>query len=78
MNGLTQQRNTKPLRWIAYIVAVFLVCGCTARQAYESLQQHARSECIGLPLSQQDDCLSQASLSFDEYQRLRHEAISSK
>ncbi len=57
-------------------LALAIVCGCTAKQAYEGLQQHTRNECIELPLSQQSDCMAQASISFAEYRRMRDEAIS--
>jgi hypothetical protein len=72
---MTLNRTIQPLKMIGYAVAVLTLCGCTARQAYEGLQQHTRYECITLPLSQQSDCMAQASISFDEYQRLRKEAI---
>jgi hypothetical protein len=72
---MTRNPINAPLKAIGYAIAVLTLCGCTARQAYEGLQQHARNECITLPLSQQSDCLAQASISFDEYQRLRKEAI---
>jgi hypothetical protein len=72
---MTPNWTNAPLKAIGYAIAVLALCGCTARQAYEGLQQHTRNECITLPLSQQSDCLAQASISFDEYQRLRKEAI---
>lgn len=72
---MTTNRTIDLLKAIGCTIAVLTLCGCTARQAYEGLQQRTRSECITLPLSQQSDCLAQASISFDEYQRLRNEAI---
>ena len=62
------------MKWVAGIVAVLMLCGCTVRQLYDGLQQHTRNECITLPLSQQADCMEQASVSFDEYQRMRKQA----
>lgn len=72
---MTPLRTIQPLKLIGYAAAVLTLCGCTARQVYEGLQQHTRNECITLPLSQQSDCMAQASVSFDEYQQLRKEAI---
>ncbi len=72
---MTPHRTIQPLKTIGYAVAVLTLCGCTARQVYEGLQQRTRNECITLPLSQQSDCMAQASVSFDEYQQLRKEAI---
>jgi hypothetical protein len=72
---MTPIRTIALLKAIGCAIAVLTLCGCTVRQAYEGLQQRTRNECITLPLSQQSDCLAQASISFDEYQRLRKEAI---
>ena len=51
------------------------VWGCSARQAYDGLQQGRRNECLRLPQSQQSQCLKQANISFEEYERQRREAV---
>lgn len=76
MNDMARARITLVCRWIACAIGILTLCGCTMRQVYQSLQEHTRNECITLPVSQQSDCMAQASVSFDEYQRMRHEAIS--
>ena len=57
------------------ILLIFLIVGaCSSRGAYEAFQTNNRQACYQLPMSQQDDCLKQASKSFNEYERERKEA----
>jgi NAD(P)-dependent dehydrogenase (short-subunit alcohol dehydrogenase family) len=61
----------------ARVVAMVLLCSCTAQQTYEGMQQGKRNECAKLPQSQQAQCLEEANISYAEYQRRRRQAMTS-
>jgi hypothetical protein len=61
---------------IVFGVVLSMLWGCTARQLYSGMQQRTRNECVMLPRSQFADCMQQANISYNEYQRLRKEAMS--
>jgi hypothetical protein len=66
--------------WRKYVsvgIGTLLLCACTARQAYEGVQEGKRHECARLSQSQQASCLEEANISYDEYQRRRREATAS-
>jgi hypothetical protein len=56
------------------VLAVATLCACTAHQAYDGIQQGKRNECARLPQSQQAECIDDANVSFEEYQRRRKQA----
>ncbi len=56
-------------------IAFLMVIGCSSRGAYEGIQVSNRVECSKLPPSQYDECMENANISYDEYERKRQEAI---
>ncbi len=48
---------------------------CTAEQAYNGMVEGQRTQCLKLPPPQQAECLAEDSMGYEEYQRLRNEAI---
>ena len=58
-----------------FLVLMFLAAGCSNRGAYEGFQVSNRNECIKLPPSQYDECMENANISYDEYERERKEAL---
>ena len=56
-------------------IAMVLVCGCTKREVYESVQSNMRLECEKLQLPQRDECIDAYSDSFEEYSRKREQAL---
>jgi hypothetical protein len=62
------------------VIPLFLVllalAGCSNKGVYEGIQTSNRNECFKLPPSQYDECMEDASKSYDEYERERKEALS--
>ncbi|ALO45094.1 hypothetical protein PS2015_407 [Pseudohongiella spirulinae] len=56
----------KPMVYILFLV---LFVGCSNRGIYESLQTRQKFECGRVPMSQLEQCLDRAGISYDEYQR---------
>lgn len=58
-----------------FLVLMFLA-GCSNRGVYEGIQVSNRNECFKLPPSPQyDECMENANISYDEYERKRKEAL---
>ena len=52
------------------------LAGCSNRGVYEGIQVSNRNECFKLPPSPQyDECMENANISYDEYERKRKEAL---
>lgn len=59
------------------LVTIFLILvGCSNRGIYEGIQTSNRFECSKRPSSQYDECMVNASKTYNEYERERKEAIS--
>lgn len=60
---------------VKLLMVVLLTVGCS-NQAYYNEQQFAnRNECYQMPLSQRQECLARANITFGEYERDRKELI---
>ena len=54
------------------VVGVLILCGgCASRDLYDGVQASNRFECNMLPPSQYKACISQATRSYDDYERER-------
>lgn len=62
-----------PYRLIVVVLLVSLVgfAGCSARQVYEGVRASNRNECLQLPFPQQQECLENVDVSYEEYQKRR-------
>jgi hypothetical protein len=56
------------------LVIVFLQ-GCTTRMWYEGFKQAQASECSKLQDKERQECLRDAGISYDQYQRERQEVL---
>lgn len=50
------------------ILCMLILIGCSNRGIYESLQTRQKFECGRVPMSQLEQCLDRAGISYDEYQ----------
>lgn len=51
-----------------------LFVGCSNRAVYDNVQLNNRRECNRVPPSQYEECIQQASKTYEEYERERDEA----
>ncbi len=58
------------------IIFALFIAGCSNQAAYENIQMNKRNACLALPPSQYDQCMAEASTSFDDYEHTRKEATS--
>jgi hypothetical protein len=59
----------------AVLLALFFLQGCTTRMWYEGFKQAQTSECSKLQDKEREECLRDAGISYDQYQRERQEAL---
>lgn len=54
------------------LIPAVLFAGCSAKQAYYGMQEHARSQCVKIS-TQHDyaECLQRANMSYEEYELKR-------
>ena len=70
--------NKLKVQNLNYLIAVSILCilstlpGC--RSLYEGVKAVRTEECYRLPYPDQEECLRQASVSYDEYEKDREEA----
>lgn len=70
--GTLARRHT-----IVFILSTGIaLSGCTAEQTYNGMLENQRTQCLKLPTPQQTRCLAEEDMSFEEYRRLRKEALS--
>lgn len=67
------------MKTAAILISIFIfsvvLAGCSSKQAYNSMQEQARSQCVKTA-TQQDyaDCVDRASsMSYEEYEQKRKE-----
>jgi len=72
------QRKLKNIVMFGVLVAVGHLQGCTNQALYDGAQYSNRNECEKLPPSQYDECVEQAEISFEEYQRQREALLETK
>lgn len=61
----------RPVLWL--LLAATLVPACTSRQLYEAGQQHQREQCQLGPISEFDECMRRANISYETYEQGRQE-----
>ncbi len=64
------------MKVIPLFLVLLVLVGCSNRGTYGGIQTGSRNECSILPPSQYDECMENASKSYDEYDRERKEALS--
>ena len=62
------------MKMIPLCLALLILAGCSNRDIYEVIQADNRYQCEKLPPSEYDECMQDASQSYDEYERERKEA----
>ncbi len=63
------------MKVIPLLLVLMFLAGCSNSGAYEGIQVSNRNECFKLPPSQYDECMENANISYDEYERERKEAL---
>ena len=53
---------------ITMILLIFNLYACTNKQLYDTIQTHNRIQCQKLPVHQQDNCLVNNDVTYEEYQ----------
>lgn len=71
----SSSHNLKALRHALLALTVVLLGACSARQAYNGMQESRRTECLTRPPTQQTECMADTRISFEEYQRRRAEVV---
>jgi hypothetical protein len=59
---------------LIFLAMVFLQ-GCTTRMWYDGFKQAQASECSKLQDREREECLRDAGVSYDQYQRERNETL---
>lgn len=62
------------MKTVFMMSAFLMICACSNRGIYESLQASRRYECTKLPPIQYQQCMKDANKSFDQYELERKEA----
>lgn len=62
------------MRTILLLFALVSICACSKRAIYDNLQMQQRERCSRVPPGQYDDCIRQAGMSYDQYERERRSA----
>ena len=55
------------MKYLLAMTIVFLITGCSYKGVYEGIQMGKKNQCYKLPKSQQDQCIEEASVSYEEY-----------
>jgi hypothetical protein len=61
-----------------FLLIILLLSSCSYRGGYEGIQTANKNKCSHMPLSQYDECMLNASKSYDQYEQERKEAIDKK
>ena len=65
----------KSMKYLSLCLVFVVIAGCSNRGAYEGIQASNRNECLKVPESEYDECMENASKSYNEYERERKEAL---
>jgi uncharacterized protein YceK len=57
------------------VVVMVLLQGCSTRMWYDGFKQAQASECSKLQDREREECLRDAGISYDQYQREREETL---
>lgn len=57
------------------VVVMVLLQGCSTRMWYDGFKQAQESECSKLQDREREECLRDAGISYDQYQREREETL---
>ena len=64
---------------VILLTLMLIICSnCSYRSAYEGIQASNRFECTKLPSTQYDECIKNASKSYDQYERERKQTLNQK
>lgn len=62
------------MKWCCVGIIV-LLCACSQRQVYDSIQVNQRNECERLSGIQRDECLNQLGPDYPTYEQQRRELL---
>lgn len=69
--------NNLMFSFIFMLISIFFVLGCTKKGVYEGFRSDQRIECIKYESNAEyQECLERTGMNYDEYERLREDAIS--
>ncbi|OUS27638.1 hypothetical protein A9Q99_14465 [Gammaproteobacteria bacterium 45_16_T64] len=54
---------------------ILLMAGCSNKAVYDNIQLNMKNECRTLPQSQYEECMEDASTSYEEYEENRQEML---
>ena len=63
------------MKAIPFFLVLFVLASCSNRGIYGGVQTSRQHECSTLPPSQYEECMENASKSYDEYERERKEVL---
>lgn len=63
------------IKVLVSVAILSAAAGCSNRGAYESIQASNRFECSKLPPSQYEECIEDASQSYNDYEAERNESV---
>lgn len=65
------------MRLLTVIAGCLTVVSCSHQNIYDNIQQDKARRCIEKPKSQYEQCMQDASTSYEEYERERKDYLSS-
>jgi hypothetical protein len=65
----------RSVEWCFLFLAAIMVQGCSARMWYDGFKQAQMSECSKLQEREREECLRDAGMSYDQYERERQESF---
>ncbi|WP_337843402.1 hypothetical protein [Rheinheimera sp.] len=67
------------MKWLLLVTVLCWVTGCSSynpnKTGYENLQRNHEAECRKAPPAQYQDCMRNQGMSYEEYEKLRQEAL---
>ncbi len=63
-------------RLLVCLLFIVILAGCSNRQMYNSIAINRMHNCIPMEETLRDLCLQKYKMTYDEYERLRQEALS--
>lgn len=65
------------MRLLTAVVGCLTFAGCTHQNVYDNIQQDNARRCIERPESQYEQCMKDANIPYEQYQREREDLLSS-
>lgn len=60
--------------YLTILIAIF-IGACSNKAVYDNIQINNRFDCAKMPPAEYDECMKQTNKSYEEYERVRKEAL---